>query len=130
MLILHIRSHCKMCPLPTIQCRVFVLFTTDKHVRLYCRQCAHFIIGTNEQNQHFAEVRQKVCLYIHVVVLQRGLPSLDGKLKHFVTKKWKKRLPNSSQTDYSSIIVRLQEHLLRSYTYFVIMRLVHQVAGR
>ena len=43
-----------------------------------------------------------MCLYIHAVVLQRGLPSLDGKLERFVTKKWEKRLPNSSQTDYSS----------------------------
>ena len=42
-------------------------------------------MGTNEQNQYFAELRQKVCLYIHAVVLQGGLPSLDGKLKYFVT---------------------------------------------
>ena len=60
-------------------------------------------MGTNEQNQHFAELRQKVCLYIHIVVLLRGLPSLDGILEHFVTKKCKKQLPNSSQTDYSRI---------------------------
>ena len=53
------------------------------------------------KNQHFAELGQKVCLYIHVVVPQRGLPSLDGKLERFVPKKWKKWLPNSSQTDYS-----------------------------
>ena len=33
-------------------------------------------------------------------MLQRGLPSLDGKLERFVTKKWQKWLPNSSQTDY------------------------------
>ena len=38
-----------------------------------CRQCAHFTTGTNEQNQHFAVLRQKVSLYIHVVVLQSGL---------------------------------------------------------
>ena len=101
MLILLIRSHCKMCPLPTIQSCVFVLVTTDKHARVYCRQCAHITTGTNEQYQHFAELRQNVCLYIHVEVFQRGLPSLDGKLERFVTKKWKKRLPNSSQTDYS-----------------------------
>ena len=58
-------------------------------------------MGPSEQNQHSAELRQKlkVCLYIHISVLQRGLPRLDGKLKRFVTKKWKKRLPNSSQTD-------------------------------
>ena len=57
-------------------------------------------MGPNEQNQHFAEFGQKVCLYIHILVLQRGLPSLDGKLECFVTKRWKKGLPNSSQTDY------------------------------
>ena len=57
-------------------------------------------MGPNEQNQHFAKLRQKVCLYVHVVVIQRGLPSLDGKLERFVPKKWKKRLPNSSQTDH------------------------------
>ena len=90
MLILLIRSHCKMCPLPTIQSRVFLLFATDNHARSYCWQCAHFTIGTNEGNKHFAELRQKVCLYIHVVVLQRDLPSLDGKLERFVTKKVQK----------------------------------------
>ena len=37
--------------------------------------------------QHFAELRQKVYLYIHVVVLGRCLPSLDGKIEHFVTEK-------------------------------------------
>ena len=104
MLILLIRSHCKMCPLPTIRPRVFVLFGRDKHARSYNRQYSHFPIGTNEQNQHFVELRQNVCLYIHVVVLQRGLPSLDGKLERFVTKKGKKRLPNSSQTDYSGLL--------------------------
>ena len=100
MLILLIGSHCKMCPLPTIRSRMFVLFATDKHARLYCWQCAHFTIGINEQNQHFAELRQKVCLYIHVVVLLTRLPSLNVKLECFVTKKWEKRLPNSSQADY------------------------------
>ena len=34
-----------------------------------------------------------------------ALPSLDGKLERFVTKKWKKRLANSSQTDYSAQII-------------------------
>ena len=36
-------------------------------------------MGSNEQNQHFAELRQKVCSYKHAVVLLRGLPSLDVK---------------------------------------------------
>ena len=35
MLILLIRSLCKMCPLPTIQSRMFVLFATGKHAGLY-----------------------------------------------------------------------------------------------
>ena len=44
-------------------------------------------MGTNEQNQHFAELRQKVCLYtLHVEMLLRGLPSSDGILERFVTK--------------------------------------------
>ena len=81
-----IRSHCKICPLPTILSRVFVLFATDTQARLYCRQCAHFTTGTNKQNQYFAQLRQKVCLYIYVVVFQRGLRSLDGKLERFATK--------------------------------------------
>ena len=55
----------------------------------------------NEQNQHFAELRQKICLHIYVVVLLTCLPSLDGKRERFVTKKWQKWLPNSSQTDYT-----------------------------
>ena len=90
MLILLIRSHCKMCPLPTIRFHVFVLFATDKHGRSYCRQCAHFTTGTNEQNQHVAVLRQKVSLYIHVVVPLSGLPNLNGKLERFVTKKVEK----------------------------------------
>ena len=44
---------------------------------------------------------RKVCLFILVVVHLRYLPSLDGKLERFATKKWTKQLPNSSQTDYS-----------------------------
>ena len=44
-------------------------------------------MGPNEQNQHFVELRQKICLHIYVVVLLTCLPSLDGKLKRFVTKK-------------------------------------------
>ena len=43
-------------------------------------------MGPNEQNQHFAQLRQKNCLYIDVIVLLTCLPSLDGKLERFVTK--------------------------------------------
>ena len=58
-------------------------------------------MGPNEQNQHFAELRQTlICLYKHVKVLLRCLPSLDRKLERFVIKKWKKCLPKSSKTDY------------------------------
>ena len=59
-------------------------------------------MGPNEQNQHFAELRQKVCLYIHTVVLLRGLSSLEGKNEFFVGEKRKKLLAPSSQTDYYS----------------------------
>ena len=34
---------------------------------------ANFTMGSNEQHQHFAELRQKVCLNIQDLVLQRGL---------------------------------------------------------
>ena len=47
-------------------------------------------MGPNGQNQHFGELRQKVCLYIHAVVLIRGMPSLEGKNKLFVGKKEEK----------------------------------------
>ena len=43
---------------------------------------------------------KKVCLCIHVVVILTCMLCLDGKLICFVTKKWKKRLPNLIQTDY------------------------------
>ena len=52
-------------------------------------QWAKFTMGPNEQNQHFAELRQKVCQYKHVVLLLRCLPSLDSKLERFVTKREK-----------------------------------------
>ena len=86
MLILLIRSHCNICPLPTMTIsRVCTVVN--------CWQWPHFIIGPNEQNQYFAELRQKICLFIHAVVLQRGFPSLEGKNEFFVGKKRKKRLP-------------------------------------
>ena len=61
----------------------------------------------NEQNQHFAELRQKVCLYIHVVVLLRCLPSWEGKNELFVRKERKNTVTaaNSSQTDYLPCLV-------------------------
>ena len=103
MLILLNGFHCKICPLPTI------------HIsHLYCWQWANQTMGPNERNQHFAVLRQKVCLSIHKVVLLRCLPSLDDKLEGFVAKKWEKRLPNSSQTDYSSSVSKVTS---TSHTY-------------
>ena len=90
MLILLVSSYCKMCTLPTLRSRVFVCCEQYKHARSYCWQWTHFTMGPNEQNQHFAEFRQKICVYVHVVVLVTCLPSLDGKLERFVTKKWQK----------------------------------------
>ena len=69
-----------------------------------CWQWANFTMGPNGQNQHFAELRQKVSVYIYAVVLLRGLPSFDGINELFVGKKRKKLLTESSQTDYSRII--------------------------
>ena len=56
----------------------------------YCWQLLEmgkFTMGPNEKNQHFAELRQMVCSYIHVVVLLRGLPSLEGENEIFVGEK-------------------------------------------
>ena len=74
-----------MFPLPAIRFRMFVLFATDKHARSYYRQWTNFTMGPYEQNQHFADLRQKVCLYIHVEVQLRSLQSLVGKLERFDT---------------------------------------------
>ena len=82
MLILLTRSHCKICPFPTIANSTN---TRDRH----CWQWAYFTMGPNEQNQHFAELRQKVFSYIYAVVLLRGLPSLEGKNELFEGKRGK-----------------------------------------
>ena len=49
---------------------------------------ANFTMGPNEQNQHFAELRQMVSLYIHNLVHLSCLPNLDVKHKHFVKKEF------------------------------------------
>ena len=87
MCILLISSYCKMFTSPTRRSRVFVCCEQYKNVRLYCWQYTHFTMGPNEQNQHFAEFRQNICIYIHVVVLLTCVPSLDEKIERFVTKK-------------------------------------------
>ena len=72
LLILIIRSHCKICPSPITQTREIALLAMgESYYGVY-----------NEQNQVLAELRQKV------LVLERGLPSLDCKRTRFVTKKW------------------------------------------
>ena len=108
MLILLISSYCKMCTLPTLQSRVFVCYERYKHARSYCWQWTHFTMGPYEQNQHFAQLRQNVCLHKYVVVFLTCLPSLDG--KRFVTKKWQKFLPNSSQPDYNLVYKKYELH--------------------
>ena len=68
-------------------------------------------MGPNVQNRHFEELRQKaysaelrrtVCLYIHVLALLRGVPSLEARTTFLWGKKRKMRLANSSHTDYSN----------------------------
>ena len=49
-------------------------------------------MGPNGKNQYFAELRQKVCSSIQDLVLQRGLPSLDGELEQFASKKMNKAI--------------------------------------
>ena len=51
-------------------------------------------MGPNEQNQQ-TKFKTK-SMFKHAVVLQRSLPSLEGKNELFVGKKRKKRLANSS----------------------------------
>ena len=51
-------------------------------------------MGPNEQNQHFAELRHKVSLYINVVVPQGGLQSMNDKLGRFITKNGKSGCQN------------------------------------
>ena len=98
MLILLIRSHCKICPLATM--------TILRVCTVGNRQNLQWDL-LNEQNQHFAELRQKVCLYIHAVVLLRGLPSLVGKNELFMGNKRKKRLAQPSQTAYKYLSQQL-----------------------
>ena len=68
-----------------------------------CWQWVNFTVGPNEKNQHFAELRQKVCLYIHAVALLRGLPSLEGENELFVGKKRKKQQAQPNQTVYNVV---------------------------
>ena len=107
MLILLISSYCQMCTLPTLRSRVFVCCKQNKHARSYCWQWTHFTMGPNEQNQHFAELRQKIC-FIHT---RSSAPytfaKFGWKLERFVTKRWQRWLPNSSQTDYSGVCFRI-----------------------
>ena len=42
-------------------------------------QWTNSTMGTNEQNQHFAEFRRKVCLYIHALVFLRRLANVEGR---------------------------------------------------
>ena len=79
----HYRSHCKICPLPTIANKIN---TRD----LYCWQSAYFTMGPNEQNKHFAELRQKVCLYIHIVVLLKMFAKFGLQTRTFCHKKMEK----------------------------------------
>ena len=61
-----------MCPLLTI---ANSMNTRDRH----CWQWANFTMGPNEQNQHFAGLRQNLFLCIHALVLLRGLPIWKAK---------------------------------------------------
>ena len=105
MLILLISSYCKMCTLPTLLDYDLACLSVANNTNT--RDCIvgnGHILQWDEQNQHFAELRQKNCLYIHVVVLLTCLPSLDGKLERFVTKK----VPSDCQTRVKQTIDILQ----------------------
>ena len=62
------------------------------------------------------QLRQKVCLYIHALVLLRCLPSLDVKYNFFVTKKRKRSgQPSLGRTDYNGIKILWSLH--RSWSF-------------
>ena len=61
-------------------------------------------LNYNEENPHFTELTQKVGIYVENTVLQRGLQSLDGKRKLFVTTKKKIGQPSLGQTDYNTMV--------------------------
>ena len=89
--------------------------TRDRH----CCQWANFTMGPNEQNQHFAELRQKVCLNIHAVVLLRGFVKFGRQKTIFLWEKRKKRLAQPSQTDYTNrwVTGSSQEQCVRPLEY-------------
>ena len=75
--------------MPTLQSRVFVFLAIVGILK------ANFTMAPNEQNQHFAELRQTIRI---------SAPNRFAKVvrERFVTKTQReKRLPNSSQTHYS-----------------------------
>ena len=45
---------------------------------------SNYLLPTGISHLHFTELRQKVRLYIHDLVLLRGLPSSEGKHELFV----------------------------------------------
>ena len=73
MLIFFFRSHCKICYLSSDRSRVFVgngqILQKDLKMKINI----------------LAELRKRVCLYIHALVLFKYLPSLDVKQELFVT---------------------------------------------
>ena len=58
-------AHCRHYNLACLS----VANNTNTQDRIVCWQWTHFTMGPNEQNQHFAELRQKIHLYIHVVAM-------------------------------------------------------------
>ena len=100
MLILPIRSSCKICPLPTMT--ISRVCTVGNYWQWF-----NFIMGPIGQNQHFARLRQKVSLCIHAVVLLIGLPSLEGKNELYGGEKEGKAV---SQTQVRQTIISNQQH--------------------
>ena len=80
-------------------------------------------MGPNEQKQHFSELRQKVCLYKHLVVLQRGLPSLITNSNVLLDESGKSEC--QSHTDYRAFLqCSLEPNLQFSLRYFVNLSLI------
>ena len=68
-----------------------------------CWKSAKFTMGPYEQNQHFAELRQKVCVHTRGSATNRFV-KFGRQKRTFSGEKRKKRLAESSQSDSSLAI--------------------------
>ena len=71
-------------------------------------------MGPNEQNQHFAELRRKICLHIYVVVQLTSAPNMFAKFG------WKTRTFYHKKV--AKVIAKLESDRLYKITIIVLTR--------